>query len=410
MRGRLSTSDDFRSPDSSSTCGRNGASEPCGPFFILSDDLPKPVALLDASGKHARKLVWDAYGALNRRVIRSETPHPYAHNQTYSIFSQTIPSTAGMQMAYRFQFDAFDSEASGGVPLDKLRFLVNYVTKFELGGHHLGRVFTPWQAGGGNTTLHFVSNAKNCPPSGCLTDGGLPDGGNWPYFGASLAALEVAEAQTGALPFDIPLRFPGQYFDAETQKHENHNRFYDTATGRYLSPEPWLQDPTEVLISAYGGESMPTYAYALSNPLRYADLDGLKPGDRFSGKWSQNRAAVDALDWTNRNKNTKWEHGGMVCFEPATREYFATDPVTDKDPASCTPSNSACPKGTVPVGNYHNHPVDPPGLNDEEFSTKDRINNTLDRINGYLRTPSGSFKKYYPNAGFGPGRTVTLWP
>lgn len=178
----------------------------------------------------------------------------------------------------------------------------------------------------------------------------------------------------------------------------------------YLSPEPTLQDPTELVISSYVGESMPTYAYALNNPLRYVDLDGLKPGDRFSGKWAQNRSAVDALDWTNRNKNTKWEHRGMVCFDPTTREYFATDPVTDKDPVSCTPSNSPCPKGTVPVGDYHTHPGDPPGLNDEEFGTKDRINNTLDRINGYLRTPSGSFKKYYPNPGFGPGRTVTLWP
>jgi RHS repeat-associated protein len=35
-----------------------------------------------------------------------------------------------------------------------------------------------------------------------------------------------------------PLRFPGQYADPETGLHYNHHRFYDPATGRYLSPDP----------------------------------------------------------------------------------------------------------------------------------------------------------------------------
>jgi RHS repeat-associated protein len=35
-----------------------------------------------------------------------------------------------------------------------------------------------------------------------------------------------------------PLRFPGQYADPETGLHYNHHRYYDPATGRYLSPDP----------------------------------------------------------------------------------------------------------------------------------------------------------------------------
>jgi RHS repeat-associated protein len=35
-----------------------------------------------------------------------------------------------------------------------------------------------------------------------------------------------------------PLRFPGQYADSETGLHYNHHRYYDPATGRYLSPDP----------------------------------------------------------------------------------------------------------------------------------------------------------------------------
>ncbi|MFE4336756.1 RHS repeat-associated core domain-containing protein [Streptomyces sp. NPDC056831] len=35
-----------------------------------------------------------------------------------------------------------------------------------------------------------------------------------------------------------PLRYPGQIFDPETGLHYNFNRYYDPATGRYISPDP----------------------------------------------------------------------------------------------------------------------------------------------------------------------------
>ncbi|WP_329100921.1 RHS repeat-associated core domain-containing protein [Streptomyces sp. NBC_01439] len=35
-----------------------------------------------------------------------------------------------------------------------------------------------------------------------------------------------------------PLRFPGQYFDPESQLHYNRHRHYDPASGRYVSPDP----------------------------------------------------------------------------------------------------------------------------------------------------------------------------
>lgn len=37
---------------------------------------------------------------------------------------------------------------------------------------------------------------------------------------------------------DCPLRFPGQYHDAETGLHYNLNRYYDPELGAYLSPDP----------------------------------------------------------------------------------------------------------------------------------------------------------------------------
>jgi len=63
-----------------------------------------------------------------------------------------------------------------------------------------------------------------------------------------------------------PLRFPGQYFDAETGLHQNHHRDYDPSLGRYLQSDP---------IGLWGGIS--TFGYVGQNPLRFADPMGLSP-------------------------------------------------------------------------------------------------------------------------------------
>ena len=41
---------------------------------------------------------------------------------------------------------------------------------------------------------------------------------------------------TGTLTYN--LRFPGQYYDSETQTHYNYRRDYNPATGRYIQSDP----------------------------------------------------------------------------------------------------------------------------------------------------------------------------
>jgi RHS repeat-associated protein len=94
--------------------------------------------------------------------------------------------------------------------------------------------------------------------------------------GVVLEAYEYQRYQTGALPLWTPLRFPGQYHDAETDLFENWNRYYDPSIGRYLQPEPMLVNPRFVVGMARRGFGAPAYAYAVNNPVNYVDPDGLK--------------------------------------------------------------------------------------------------------------------------------------
>ena len=59
------------------------------------------------------------------------------------------------------------------------------------------------------------------------------------------------------------LRFPGQYYDAESGLNYNYKRYYDTDTGRYIREDP---------IGLNGGNNY--YLYAGANPITFYDPDG----------------------------------------------------------------------------------------------------------------------------------------
>jgi RHS repeat-associated protein len=84
----------------------------------------------------------------------------------------------------------------------------------------------------------------------------------WAYAGNPFGEQQP----TSAAGYVLNLRYPGQYFDAETGLISNGMRdCYEPATGRYCQ-----SDPTGLV----GGIS--TYTYGLNNPLMYVDPLGLQ--------------------------------------------------------------------------------------------------------------------------------------
>lgn len=61
------------------------------------------------------------------------------------------------------------------------------------------------------------------------------------------------------------LRFPGQYYDAETGLHYNCHRYYDPHTGRYITPDPLGLEAGDCNL----------YRYVLNNPVNKSDRYGL---------------------------------------------------------------------------------------------------------------------------------------
>ncbi len=115
------------------------------------------------------------------------------------------------------------------------------------------------------------------------------------------------------------LRFPGQYFDAETGLHYNMSRDYNSLTGRYITSDP---------LGLAGGVS--TFAYVGNNPLNGVDPNGqlaffwhfgitLAATDSLSTAW--NAMVVDfALGSQGTNREVTQQHA-MAGFDSTLNRY-----------------------------------------------------------------------------------------
>ncbi|MGD9729685.1 MAG: RHS repeat-associated core domain-containing protein [Nitrospiraceae bacterium] len=149
--------------------------------------------------------------------------------------------------------------------------------------------------GGTGTVYYYHSDHLNTPryatdAAGTLVwASGFP--GEDPFRPGSMSAY--------GLNLEPRLRFPGQYYQAETGAVYNYFRDYDPVTGRYLQADP---------IGLAGG--LNTYAYANNNSLRYTDPFGLESisatfgGGLHYGTYGANASTSIGID-----------SKGKVCFQ-----------------------------------------------------------------------------------------------
>ncbi|MCP4491493.1 MAG: hypothetical protein GY820_29905, partial [Gammaproteobacteria bacterium] len=111
-------------------------------------------------------------------------------------------------------------------------------------------------------------------------------------WGAVYDAFGGADIATASLVSN--LRFPGQYFDAESGLHYNYFRYYDSSTGGYVSSDP---------IGLDGGLS--TYGYVYQSPVDYYDPDGrlvwfvFWGGASFIWQMYQNGNRIECVDYAD---------------------------------------------------------------------------------------------------------------
>jgi RHS repeat-associated protein len=252
-------------------CQRNGDVQDCGVYFPVNDYLPKPLLLIDSYGRVAGSADYEPFGHVNRVTYVSDTPRTAGSYQATSparvlAYLNQLPGN-GAAVRARVRYANFDTASTASVSVTQSNG-TTAVTQYGLGtplpalSVNQGRALIgKWFVVPADGRFHVRFSASQSPAT--------------VKPGVTLEGYEYQRYEIGATPAWIPLRFPGQYHDAETDLFQNFNRFYDPQTGRYLEPEQLWMESLELLKIVLDGRSVPLYAYSGNNPLLMTDPTGL---------------------------------------------------------------------------------------------------------------------------------------
>ncbi|KAF4529273.1 hypothetical protein B566_EDAN017775 [Ephemera danica] len=160
-------------------------------------------------------------------------------------------------------------------------------------------------------------------------------------FGKTNVVLEKVENN---------LRFPGQYYDQETNTHYNYFRDYDPNVGRYRQVDP---------IGLLGGNNV--YAYVEANPTGFIDVNGLdRSGSPYYNPefYNQNPAVQNsnncysyAINRWNNPVGDKPQPGGF-SGKPYEKLKCPEIIAAAKRDGLIAPTDQGCNQGECPNG-YH---------------------------------------------------------
>lgn len=278
-------------------CTRNDEPEACGAFFIINDGLPKPVAMLDSAARVVGVGEYDVFGRVNTVTRVGDSPAPpgtggwpfgnYYANQS-GVFLATIYEMPRGTDRVQARFNYAAVNTSGPTDFAVAKVWNGLPLTPQVSGPMGGAQDTPWfEVPFGN----FVD--------ALWTSDSIQETAQYPYTGVTVAGWEYRQYENGASPRWLPLRFPGQYADAETGLFENWNRFYDPATGRYTAPDPLNEGEHGIPLAVN------SYAYAASNPLAAADATGriVANYQQMANLLRGNTTAIGVLDKIHDRKD-----------------------------------------------------------------------------------------------------------
>ena len=209
---------------------------------------------IDASLTEPARTTTYAYDAFNRLVeVRDGNGNRIAQ-YTYDPFDRRLSKTVGNVTTYYLQADnGVLAEADGA---GTLHILYGWHPEHPYSTYPLYAKVIDANA---SRYVYYHNDHLGTPLR--ITDqaGNLIWAADYDPFGK--ATLQTAADP--ALAITSNLRYPGQYFDAETGLHYNDRRYYDPDTGRYLTRDPL----------GFGGGANP-YLYAKHSPVNFSDPTG----------------------------------------------------------------------------------------------------------------------------------------
>lgn len=158
----------------------------------------------------------------------------------------------------------------------------------------------------------------------------------WDNSDAFGVGLADEDPDKDTVKFEYNPRFPGQYFDKETNLHYNGFRDYEPRTGRYVQVDP---------IGIAGGLNV--YEYARSNPLSYIDPLGLMGGGAGPRAPEQISAGIGGcmgtacVGYNSRDSSAKLS----VPFLPEVGGGISLCSSPKKQSSSCPEKEKKCPDG-----------------------------------------------------------------
>ncbi|OAD19606.1 YD repeat-containing protein [Candidatus Thiomargarita nelsonii] len=264
--------------------------------------------------------LYDANGRLIKKIEDCDSAEPKVWLFEWDAEDQLRSVTTPAGEVWEYKYDALGRRIVKEGPEKKVRFVWDgdvVVHEVENEVVNSGWIFEPESfiplAKVENEQLYsVVCDHLGTPREMVDSEGGII----WSVSYKAWGKVDQVKLQV----IDCPIRFQGQYFDAETGFHYNLFRYYDPNAGKFINQDP---------IGLLGGDNL--YQY-VSNPVAWIDpwgltyevspsrrthiLEGDPPGTghgpnrgqtmgAFPDTWNDNQA-IAAIERTANSPNSTW--------------------------------------------------------------------------------------------------------